>query len=316
MKKFKTVDEQIKILQNRGLVFPNFEHAKRYLLTNNYYNIINGYGKYFQKETDQFITGATFDEVSHLYFCDKQLKQAFFNSIINVEHHLKSIFAYRFAEKFGCRRYAYLDINSYDPKKVLTVGKIISDLSRLINSHKNKSHDPISHYVRKYDDVPIWIIVEFLDFGKLCALIKNSKREIQNKICKDLLDFINDNVGKIDEHFTPEIMISFIENIHELRNVCAHNNRLLEFKCRADSKYFPSLHKKFEIGDNDSRRFTYSVFISMQCFLSRIEFEVLSNTIRKRLNFLNNHLNTIGIQEILNTLQFPENWLNNSKYRQ
>lgn len=27
-------------------------------------------------------------------------------------------------------------------------------------------------------------------------------------------------------------MISFIENIHELRNVCAHNNRLLDFRCR------------------------------------------------------------------------------------
>lgn len=80
-------------------------------------------------------------------------------------------------------------------------------------------------------------MVEFLDFGKLCAMIKNSKRSIQNKICKDLMTFIHENIGDLNEHFTPEIMISFIENIHELRNVCAHNNRLLDFRCKADSKY-------------------------------------------------------------------------------
>lgn len=79
MKEFKNIDEQIEVLKNRGLVFKDLDLAKRYLLTNNYYNIINGYGKYFQNNTDLFIKGTTFDEVRSLYFCDKQLKQAFFN---------------------------------------------------------------------------------------------------------------------------------------------------------------------------------------------------------------------------------------------
>lgn len=316
VKEFKTIDEQIVILKDRGLIFPNEQHAKQYLLTNNYYNIVNGYGKYFQNETDKFIPGTTFDEVSKLYFCDKQLKQDFLNSILNVEHHLKSIFAYRFAEEFSGKRYAYLDINSYNPEKVLSVGRIVSDLSRLINIHKNNAHDPINHYVRKYNDVPIWIIVEFLDFGKLCALIRNSKRQIQNKICKDLLKFINENIGKFNGQFTPEIMISFIENIHELRNICAHNNRLLKFRCKADSKYFQPLHQKYNIPNNANRKFVYSVFISMQCFLSNTEFKILNNSVRKRLNHLRNHLNSIGIQKILETLDFPINWLEQPRCKQ
>lgn len=316
MKEFKTIDEQIAILKERGLIFPNEQHAKQYLLTNNYYNIINGYGKYFQNETDRFIFGTTFDEVSKLYFCDKQLKQDFLNSILNVEHHLKSIFAYRFAEEFSGKRYAYLDINSYDPEKVLSVGRIVSDLSWLINIHKNNAHDPINHYVRKYNDVPIWIIVEFLDFGKLCALIRNSKRQIQNKICKDLLEFIIENIGEVNAQFTPEIMISFIENIHELRNICAHNNRLLNFRCKADSKYFQPLYQKYNVTNTDSRRFVYSVFISMQCFLSNTEFKILSNSVRKRLNHLRNHLNSIDIKKILETLDFPINWLEQPRCKQ
>ncbi|GAA2864438.1 Abi family protein [Lactobacillus intestinalis] len=316
MKEFKTIDEQIMLLKARGLTFNNIDHAKKYLKSNNYYNIINGYSKYFQESQDQFISGTTFDEVSQLYFCDKQLKQAFFNAIINVEHHLKSIFAYNFAQEFDGKRYACLDINSYNPNKVLTVGRTISDLTRVINFYKNKPNTPIYHYVKKYDDVPIWVIVEFLDFGQLCSLIKNSKRTVQNNICKDLLEFITDNIGPIQEHFTPEIMMSFIENIRELRNICAHNNRLLKFRCRADSKYFASLDKLSGVKNTDSRKYAYSVLISMQCFLSPTEYRILSNTIRKKLNFLSNHLSSIKIDEILSAMGFPNDWLENPKFRQ
>ena len=47
MKEFKTINEQIEILKDRGLIFKDTNMACSYLLTNNYYNIINGYGKYF-----------------------------------------------------------------------------------------------------------------------------------------------------------------------------------------------------------------------------------------------------------------------------
>lgn len=130
------------------------------------------------------------------------------------------------------------------------------------------------------------------------------------------MTFIHENIGDINEHFTPEIMISFIENIHELRNVCAHNNRLLDFRCKADSRYFSALHLKYNIEDNNSRRYAYSVFVSMQCFLSPTEFKILSNTIRKRLNLLKKHLNSIDIQEILNLLKFPNEWLTQPRLKQ
>lgn len=40
MKEFKIIDEQIEILKDRGLIFKDTNMARRYLLTNNYYNII------------------------------------------------------------------------------------------------------------------------------------------------------------------------------------------------------------------------------------------------------------------------------------
>lgn len=40
MKPFKTLDQQIAILKRRGLNVKNYEHAKQYLLTNNYYKAV------------------------------------------------------------------------------------------------------------------------------------------------------------------------------------------------------------------------------------------------------------------------------------
>ena len=43
MKPFTTIDDQIALLKQRGLLIPDKKNARLYLLENNYYNIINGY---------------------------------------------------------------------------------------------------------------------------------------------------------------------------------------------------------------------------------------------------------------------------------
>ena len=63
MKEFKTIDEQIKLLIDRGISFDDVDKAKKLLLTNNYYNIINGYKDLFLNENDKYISGATFEEI-------------------------------------------------------------------------------------------------------------------------------------------------------------------------------------------------------------------------------------------------------------
>ena len=78
LKTFKTLEEQIQLLRNRNLIINDEEYAKNYLLSNNYYNIINGYGKYFPQEEENYTNGTSFEEVAMLYLFDKELKQTFF----------------------------------------------------------------------------------------------------------------------------------------------------------------------------------------------------------------------------------------------
>ena len=114
LKKFLTIQEQIGLLKARKLVIDNEQEAASYLLSNNYYNIINGYGKYFPQSNDTYSAGTSFDEISKLYLFDKEIKQFLFQAILTAEAHLKAIFAHRFAETYKDIPYSYLNINCYE----------------------------------------------------------------------------------------------------------------------------------------------------------------------------------------------------------
>ncbi len=63
---FKTYDEQIEILEKRGLIITDKNAAKKILKIHNYYNLINAYKDVFiDKGTtpETFIKGVTFDEL-------------------------------------------------------------------------------------------------------------------------------------------------------------------------------------------------------------------------------------------------------------
>lgn len=86
---FKTHDEQIEILRNRGMIIPDDSSVKEFLLLNNYYNVINGFKDIFiqqGKTPEMFISGVSFNELFALYTFDKKLRQltSLFSSIHSI----------------------------------------------------------------------------------------------------------------------------------------------------------------------------------------------------------------------------------------
>lgn len=307
MKEFKTLDEQIELLCNRGMVIHDVPKAKRYLLTQNYYNIVNGYARYFPRTDEQYTARTNFNEISRLYIFEREIKQAIFQAIIEMETHLKAVFSYRYAEAYPSKPYAYLNIDCYDKRKTLSVISTIAKISRTIDKHKRHNDNSISHYVNRYGNIPIWVLASYLDFGDLRHMLLASTTDIQNAVAKDMMPFILEHIPNATT-FTPETMLSFIENINDVRNICAHNNRLIGYTCRRDSKYWTSLHDKYQIKANSNRRNVFSVFISLQCFLSTIEYGTVHNKLRKQMRQLDNQLETISANLILKQLGFPSDW--------
>lgn len=317
-KPFKTLDEQITLLASRGIIIGDVDRAKSYLLSGNYYNIVNGYGRYFPKNRDVYTGNTTFDEITRLYLFDKELKQLFFRAILAIEGHLKSIYAYRFAEAYPNSPYAYLYVSNYEHSKMLSAVDTIYRISKIINYHKKTPGNSIYHYTKNHNDVPVWVLISYLNFGEVRHMLNSSCASIQNSVAKDMCEFIKQHQIK-HSVFPLECMLNFLADINDIRNVCAHNGRLLDFKGKHDIKYWAPLHSKYNITPQNTTRRTdvYNVFLTTQCFLSKTEYGFLHNGIRKAMNsHLKKHITSLSVDTILNILGFPNNWNSTAKISQ
>lgn len=77
MKNFKTAKDQALLLQSRGINIPVDFDSERFLITRNYYSMINGYGKYFTSSTDVYLNGVTLREIEKCLSSIKLSKKSF-----------------------------------------------------------------------------------------------------------------------------------------------------------------------------------------------------------------------------------------------
>lgn len=321
---FKNIHEQLEILHSRDLTLTQYQSNKLYLMTNNYYSIINGYSRYFWKSTNKYYPNTNFDDISTLYFLDREIKFAFLKATLEAEKHLKSITAYTLTEKYRDDPLGYLSESFYtynvnDKRQFKDVAFLTKRFKKIISKHTRlPGNNPIKNHKNNHDGVPFWVMVEYLTFGELKLVIKYLP-SIQNKIAKRHYSFISEKL-QITAHFTGRVLLSFIENIFEIRNICAHDSRLLDFKCRNNLLYFPPLHDRYNIPSNAPKSDVYNTFLTLQCFLSKTQYAILHNTLLKRMNYLDNYLskrnNSVQTNFILQTLGFPNNWHQSKKLLQ
>ena len=104
VKKFKSYNEQIKILKGRKLVISNEIWAKDMLERENYYNIINGYKEPFidkRYKKERYKKGATIEEIYALYSFDRDIRDVLFKRILMVENTLRSLISYNFSKNYA-----------------------------------------------------------------------------------------------------------------------------------------------------------------------------------------------------------------------
>ena len=89
---FKTLDEQIQILQFKGLEVEDVDKAKYILFRENYF-FVSGYRRLFMRSTKDsiFIKGTTFDELYATFLFDRRIRNIMFKYILIIENNMKSI---------------------------------------------------------------------------------------------------------------------------------------------------------------------------------------------------------------------------------
>ena len=301
MKSFLSIDDQIQRLQQRNVIISNTEIAKQYLTLNNYYNVINSCARDFlRKDTisDEYLDGTTFEEIIAIHKFENELKHDILEYLLLIEKHLKSTIAHAFCSKHS-DLYACLSKDSYNfnQSNMLNIAKTIEILAKNITEQINqKIPNPIKHYAKDHQDVPMYVLINELTFGNVVYLFKIMQHTERAEIINIFNSIMYENLNDFDK---------MLDNLLNLRNTTAHNSSLFTFKCRGNISYIKSLHERFNIAADAPKQDLYNIIITFACFLPKNDFRKLYNSILKRCKRLNQKLHTISPNQIYIKLGFP-----------
>ena len=300
-KEFKTLDEQIEILRNRGLVINDVEKAESLLLSENYF-FINGYRHIFLKthKDSHFIKGTTFAELYAVFQFDRNFRNILFKNLLIVENNLKSIISYRLSKKYGIKEKDYLKPSNFslDLKKIRQVNDVLNKIKRQIKIN-GRQHSATLHYLSNYGYVPLWILVKLLSFGMINEFYSILKPEDKLSIAQ----YYNLDVETLG------IYIGILSNY---RNLCAHEDIVYEHRTQKtipDTKYhrlldIPMMNDEYIYGKNDM----FSVVIMLKQVLNKNDFTDFVNEVSYELSLLDGRVNVIPQSKILDRMGFPSNW--------
>ncbi len=306
-KPFKTHDELIALLISRNIDISTPEQrsfAKKALQHEGYYNLINGYSKLFLITTvpdDTYKSGTTVDEIYSLYDFDRKLRNIIFKYILSVETNIKSLIAYYFPQQYGHDNYMLynnFDTNKRDADQNITT--VISEFQKQIAS---RAKDPsISHYLKKYGYVPLWVLNNILTLGQISKFYSILKQPDRQKISR--IFQITDNQ-----------LESTLFYLSSIRNFCAHGNRLYCFRTKRPLIDF-SAHAALNIPKSDGYEYDYgkrdlfASMIALRYVLPKSDYLKLIKEIYRLFSTIRPKLSTINENDILKEMGFPIDWRN------
>lgn len=210
----KTIDEQLEILQERGLIISKPKQAKKYLQNISYYRL----GEYWfvmqsDKEQHIFKPNSRFEDVIALYNFDAELRILLFDVIEKIEISLRTKLIYHLSLEYDPWWFQNFDLFIDSKALVKTLSALEQEIER------TKENAIKNHFKKHKDDKrfpPAWKSLEQTSFGSLSKLYGNLKHTTKSK------DAIAKEFGAVNHTYLP----SWLQSIAQIRNFCAHHSRL------------------------------------------------------------------------------------------
>lgn len=248
-KRFLTIDEQVRLLESRGMRCD--DKTELTLLREGYYAVVNGYKRPFLdvaatsfEGEDRYLEGTSFSDVYALFRFDRGLRALTFRHLMMVEATLRSLTSYAFCSRHP-KPEAYLDPNNFTQRRDYIRGEdeYEGDLRWMIDTlehhARSRERDPrgpgrdvrVAHFQDKHDTVPLWVLVDEITFGNLKYLFALLRRDEQLCVC--------DGLARISQAgpkgtLTPRELERDLEAIVDVRNLCAHGERLYDARVGID----------------------------------------------------------------------------------
>ncbi|MGB3313623.1 MAG: Abi family protein [Albidovulum sp.] len=157
-----------------------------------------------------FLPGTSYNDILKIYECDAKLRAACFSAVGQFEILLRNRISEELSARYGS--HPYFDPTAFKTKELHL--EALQKLSSVYNLSKDKR---AKHYKENYSNPPlpaIWTLKEFLTFGATSRLLKALDGPVVKAVA---LDF---GVP------TDQLLENWVEALVDLRNVCAHHDRL------------------------------------------------------------------------------------------
>ncbi len=300
-KTFKSLDEQIQMLVDRGMIINDYDFTRKILLRENYF-FVSGYRHLFlnSDENRNYITGTTFEELYAMFYFDRQLRNIIFKNILIFENNIKSIVSYVISKNHGFKEKSYLNPKNFatDPLKIKQVNDLIRKMKRQI-SVNGKQHTATAHFMNRYGFIPMWVVVKVLSFGIVGELYQILQAQDQHEIA----DIFEIEVNKL---------VLYLPILANYRNLCAHEDICYEHRTQKaidDTVYHNSLYIQKSDGEYISgKNDLFALIIILRQVLNSKDFTLLINEIGYELDVLEGKLNTIEVNKVLAKMGFPVNY--------
>ena len=219
MKTATSIEEQIQLLEERGMIFSDKEKAKEILLDIGYYRLGFYWFPYEQSypsknnRTHQFKENTLFDDVVTLYYFDHDLRCIITPYLYRIEVSFRTFLTYTVSNRyknnatwFADPRIVNMDFIDYLPNCYKTIRK----------------NEAIKHHHGKYiNDIyaPAWKTLEYMTFGDILYLYSSLKdAKLKEEIAAHY------NIRNVD------IFDNYMSTLRVIRNLCAHGHNIYDLK--------------------------------------------------------------------------------------
>ena len=233
-KSWVSMQDQLILLKQRGLLIDNEPAALNYLARIGYYRL-SGYWYPFREidkansaqqkhpiRSSRFIADSHFEDVVKLYVFDKKLRLLALDALERVEMSVRVDVAHLLGQKEPYAHENPACLHGNFAKKVKSTGPRQGHtehqvwLDRYNAMLQRSRREPfIAHHNKKYGGrVPVWAAIEVWDFGLLSRLFEGMQFHDKNLIAKKY---------GLDEGAT---LSKWLRSLNFIRNVSAHHSRL------------------------------------------------------------------------------------------
>ena len=209
-KPFSTYNEQLAILQTRGLTVSDREAAEAFLSFCNYYRF-SGYLLAFEDERHVLFPNTSFENARRLYEFDRNLRCLVAEAIAEIEISVRTRIAHEL--KIFNDPFFHRNKRIFQPQRHIDWD---GWHAKVIEETRRSQELFVRHYEKKYvefPELPIWVLTELMSFGSLSKLYAC----LQPKYQKTASKFFG----------VPHVvLVSWLHSLTNIRNLCAHHSRL------------------------------------------------------------------------------------------